>query len=327
MSLIFADRVKETTNTTGTSATITIIGAETGYQSFGSAMIAGDTCYYCEENGAGGQWETGIATFVNSTTLTKAVITSSNSNAPVNFASGAKNVFITQTSHAFNNTRVKQLNVLLSVNNQTTVSATTVVSVSEAAGSDSVSLIPLMTSATAPSGVLSTSGISAGSIQDAVNGGQTVVTNGTSGWYQYQFTVQKSIARYALGSGGTSGFWGIPTSWTLSGSNNGTNWTTLHTSDTYARTDFDVVNTKSFVLSAIATYQYFRLNFLSSAIGTTGTSPGLQRFGLYSASECTVLVPGTDYSVTKAILTTGAQTNTVKRLKAGTAINHLIEYI
>ena len=44
MALVLADRVNETTTTTGTS-TITLNGAQTGYQSF-AAIGDGNTTYY-----------------------------------------------------------------------------------------------------------------------------------------------------------------------------------------------------------------------------------------------------------------------------------------
>lgn len=95
MALVVADRVLETTTTTGTG-TVTLAGAATGYQSF--AVIGnGNTTYYTIADQAGSNWEVGIGTYTSSgTTLSRdTVLASSNSNALVNFGAGTKNVFVT----------------------------------------------------------------------------------------------------------------------------------------------------------------------------------------------------------------------------------------
>jgi len=94
MALIYADRVKETTTTTGTG-TITLAGAEAGYQAFTDALSDADTCYYTITDGY--DWEVGLGTFTASgTTLARTtVISSSNSDAAVDWDAGDKDVFIT----------------------------------------------------------------------------------------------------------------------------------------------------------------------------------------------------------------------------------------
>lgn len=93
MALVLDDRVQETTTTTGTG-TVTLAGATTGYQSF--AIIGnGNTTYYSITDGT--NWEVGIGTYTSSgTTLSRdTVLSSSNSDALVNFPAGSKNVFCT----------------------------------------------------------------------------------------------------------------------------------------------------------------------------------------------------------------------------------------
>ena len=95
MPLVIADRVLETTTTTGTG-TITLAGAETGYQSF-SVIGNGNTTYYTISVNGGTDWEVGIGTYTSSgTTLSRdVVLESSNSGSLVNFGAGTKQVFVT----------------------------------------------------------------------------------------------------------------------------------------------------------------------------------------------------------------------------------------
>jgi hypothetical protein len=95
MAFVLADRVKETTTTTGTG-TVTLLGASTGYQSF-SAIGNANTTYYTIASQTLSEWEVGIGTYTSSgTTLARTtVISSSNSGSLVNFSAGTKDVFVT----------------------------------------------------------------------------------------------------------------------------------------------------------------------------------------------------------------------------------------
>lgn len=94
MALVLADRVKETTTTTGTG-TVTLLGASVGYQSF-SAVGNGNSTYYTIAGVGTSEWEVGIGTYTSSgTTLSRTtVLASSNSGSLVNFSSGTKDVFV-----------------------------------------------------------------------------------------------------------------------------------------------------------------------------------------------------------------------------------------
>ena len=94
MALVVADRVKETTTTTGTG-TVTLLGASTGYQSF-SVIGNGNTTYYTIAGQTGSEWEVGIGTYTSSgTTLARTtVLSSSNGGSAVNFSAGTKDVFV-----------------------------------------------------------------------------------------------------------------------------------------------------------------------------------------------------------------------------------------
>ena len=102
MALIVADRVKETSTTTGTGA-MTLAGAATGFRSFASVCSNNDTCYYAIQavNGAGnptGAWEVGLGTYFSGTLQRTTVAASSNSNSLVDFSTGTKQVFIDATA-------------------------------------------------------------------------------------------------------------------------------------------------------------------------------------------------------------------------------------
>ena len=97
MALVVKDRVKETTTTTGTG-TINLAGAASGFQSFVDGVGDGNTTYYVIEDANGTAWEVGIGTITDASPDTLArttVLASTNSNNAVNWASGAKTVFIT----------------------------------------------------------------------------------------------------------------------------------------------------------------------------------------------------------------------------------------
>lgn len=91
---MLADRIKETTTTTGTG-NITLAGAATGFRTFNAGIGVGPDTYYCIV-GATGEWELGEGYLSNSTTLVReSVYSSSNANALVSFSAGTKDVFIT----------------------------------------------------------------------------------------------------------------------------------------------------------------------------------------------------------------------------------------
>jgi hypothetical protein len=94
MALVLADRVKETTTTTGTTDFV-LSGADTGFQTFAAGVGANNTTYYAVALGS--DFEIGLGTLsANGLTLARTtVLQSSNSDAKVSFGSGAKYVFVT----------------------------------------------------------------------------------------------------------------------------------------------------------------------------------------------------------------------------------------
>jgi len=95
MALVVADRVKETTTTTGTGA-ISLGGAEANFIAFSSALSNGDTTYYAIIDNVNQAYEVGLGTYTASgnTLARTTVLASSNSGSAVNFSAGSKDVFI-----------------------------------------------------------------------------------------------------------------------------------------------------------------------------------------------------------------------------------------
>jgi cytoskeletal protein CcmA (bactofilin family) len=96
MALVINDRVKETTTTTGTGA-LTLAGAVTGFETFGTGVGNSNTTYYAVTLPGSAEFEVGLGTLnSDSTTITRTtVISSSNSDSAVNFSAGTKTIFCT----------------------------------------------------------------------------------------------------------------------------------------------------------------------------------------------------------------------------------------
>lgn len=95
MALVYADRVQETSTTTGTGA-YDLVGPDAGFQGFVTGIGNTNVCYYCATDGT--DWEIGIGTVTDAgtDTLTRTKVTqSSNSDAAVNWGAGTKTIFCT----------------------------------------------------------------------------------------------------------------------------------------------------------------------------------------------------------------------------------------
>jgi hypothetical protein len=94
MAFVIADRVRESSVTTGTGS-IALAGAVIGYRAFSSVLSTGDTTYYTIADQGGANWEVGIGTFTSPSTLARTtILSSSNSGSVVTFTAGTKDVFI-----------------------------------------------------------------------------------------------------------------------------------------------------------------------------------------------------------------------------------------
>ena len=92
---LYADRVKDTSTTTGTG-NFTLSGtAPTGYQNFNAAFGTDTYFYYCIQLQGGSEWEVGIGTLSAATTLVRDSILASSTGSAINFSAGTKDVFCT----------------------------------------------------------------------------------------------------------------------------------------------------------------------------------------------------------------------------------------
>jgi len=91
MSFVIADRVRETTTTTGTG-TLLLDGAVVGFQAF-TAVGNNNTTYYTIQGTT--EWEVGIGTYLANTLSRDTVLSSSNGGSKLLLTAGTKDVFVT----------------------------------------------------------------------------------------------------------------------------------------------------------------------------------------------------------------------------------------
>lgn len=99
MAHVKADRVQESTTTTGTGA-LTLAGATTKHRAFSAALADTDTCVCLIEHMSASEWEVSLCTFASGAgTLTRSTIyASTNSGSAVNFAAGLKIISLLPTA-------------------------------------------------------------------------------------------------------------------------------------------------------------------------------------------------------------------------------------
>ncbi len=95
---LYADRVQETSTTTGTG-TLTLAGAVSAYRTFAAAFSDGTTVRYAIVGGT--DWEVGEGVYSAGTLTRVTVFSSSNAGALVSFAAGAKTVWCDVPAAAF----------------------------------------------------------------------------------------------------------------------------------------------------------------------------------------------------------------------------------
>ena len=101
MAHITADRVRQTSTSTGTG-TIVLSGSLSGFRTFASVLAVSDTFWYAIASFPGSEWEVGLGTYSALNTITRTtVLASSNAGAAVVFSAGDKEVFITAAASKF----------------------------------------------------------------------------------------------------------------------------------------------------------------------------------------------------------------------------------
>jgi hypothetical protein len=152
--------------------------------------------------------------------------------------------------------------------------------------------IPLMTSATAPSGTASASAILGAGLDAWRAFDKATVPNdgtfygspspATNSWIQYDFGVGSAsgIGGYTITSrnlssygDSSSGLSQVPSAWTLSGSSDGTTFAVI---DTRTEESFTPGQTRTFTLSAPAAYRVFRWTWTANPAGGAVIVPKIQ---------------------------------------------------
>lgn len=97
MAFVVADRVKVTVSAPGSTQSITLGSAVTGFQNF-SVIGDGNTTYYTIADQSGNNWEVGVGTYTSSGTLLSrdtVLANSAGTTSRINFSSGTQDVFVT----------------------------------------------------------------------------------------------------------------------------------------------------------------------------------------------------------------------------------------
>ena len=92
MSFVHADRVKETSTTTGTG-TYSLAGAVAGFRTFVAGLGTGNRCTYCVEDGTNWEINEGTITDAAPDTLTRDLLLASSTGSAISWGAGTRNLF------------------------------------------------------------------------------------------------------------------------------------------------------------------------------------------------------------------------------------------
>jgi len=92
VGFLHADRVKETSTTTGTG-TYTLAGAATGFRTFVAGIGNGNKCIYCVEDGTDWEINEGTVTDAASDTLSRDKLLASSTGSAINWGAGTRRLY------------------------------------------------------------------------------------------------------------------------------------------------------------------------------------------------------------------------------------------
>lgn len=136
MAHITADRVRDTSTSTGTGSFVVSAAPPLGYRTLSTVLTTSDTFYYCISHQTANEWEVGLGTWSGSSTFARTTVySSSNSGSAVTFSAGTKDVFLTLAAD-----RSVQLNPAGSIPIKGTTSGAVTLAVPAIAGSNTLTL-------------------------------------------------------------------------------------------------------------------------------------------------------------------------------------------
>jgi hypothetical protein len=128
-------------------------------------------------------------------------------------------------------------------------------------------IIPIMTSKTAPNGQVSSSGIYSGYYDYTAfnrvvgSASNSWISSSVISWISYKFTEAKSIKRYSLMSSNNLAT-AFPKNWTFEGSNDALEWTVLDTQ--VNQTGWGIYEKRVFSIDNSSSYLYYRINITAN---------------------------------------------------------------